>query len=150
MRLPRTRPRSTRRCWPATPDISGRGPAWLLATLGWTAAALDDYDRAAVLMGAADRHLQRIGIDTTRLALLATLGETAAIAARAALGAAAYSAARKRGTRLDYQAAVAAALADDPLSPKQASPHAIPDTINRTGENGGEHGQCRGRPAHRP
>jgi hypothetical protein len=60
------------------------------ATLGWTAPALGEYERAAVLMGAADRHLQRIGIDTTRLTLLATLGEPAAAQARAALGPATY------------------------------------------------------------
>jgi predicted ATPase/DNA-binding NarL/FixJ family response regulator len=107
------------------------GPAWTLATLGWTAAALGEHDRAAVLMGAADRHLQRIGIDTTRLPLLATLGEPAVAQARSALGPAAYSAARMRGARLDYQAAVAAAFADDPLSPKQVDVQAVPDALDR-------------------
>ena len=38
-------------------------------------------------MGAADRHLQRIGIDTTRLAMLDTLSQYAVAEARAALGA---------------------------------------------------------------
>jgi DNA-binding NarL/FixJ family response regulator len=106
------------------------GPAWTLATLGWTAAALGEHDRAAMLMGAADRHLQRIGIDTTRLTMLGTLGAAAAAEARNALGATAYSAARKRGAGLDYAAAVAAALADDPLSAHETGAQSTQETIN--------------------
>jgi non-specific serine/threonine protein kinase len=82
-----------------------------------------------MLMGAADRHLQRIGIDTTRLTMLGTLGAAAAAEARNALGATAYSAARKRGAGLDYTAAVAAALADDPLSAHETSAQSAPETI---------------------
>ena len=106
------------------------GPAWTLATLGWTAAALGDHDRAAMLMGAADRHLQRIGIDTTQLTMLATLGAAAVSEARTALGATAYTATRKRGARLDYNAAVAAALSDDPVSGHGAGAQPVGETIN--------------------
>ncbi|HEX3781316.1 MAG TPA: LuxR C-terminal-related transcriptional regulator [Pseudonocardiaceae bacterium] len=93
------------------------GPAWSLAALGWTAAALGDHEHAALLMGAANRQFQRIGIDTNRLTLLATLGETAEATAGTTLGNPTYSAAHKRGTRLDYKAAVTAALAEDTPPP---------------------------------
>jgi predicted ATPase/DNA-binding NarL/FixJ family response regulator len=106
------------------------GPAWTLATLGWTAAALGEHDRAAMLMGAADRHLQRIGIDTNQLTMLAALGAAAVTEVRTALGATAYATARKRGARLDYNAAVAAALADDPLSARDTGAQPDPETIN--------------------
>jgi DNA-binding NarL/FixJ family response regulator len=89
------------------------GPAWSLASIGWAAAALGEHEQAAVLMGAADRQLQRIGIDTTHLAMLATLSRTAVAEARAALGAAAYATASARGAKLDYHEAVAAALGDE-------------------------------------
>jgi predicted ATPase/DNA-binding NarL/FixJ family response regulator len=106
------------------------GPAWTLATIGWAAAALGDHDRAAVLMGAADRHLQRIGIDTNRLSMLATLGQPATDEARAALGAAAYSAAYKRGVKLDYHEAVAAALGDDVVSAQTTTTENVPGTVH--------------------
>ena len=93
--------------------VDNWGPAWSLASIGWALATLGEHESAAVLMGAADRHLQRIGIDTTRLAMLATLSQTAVDEARAALGSATYSNAYKRGATLDYHEAVAAALGDD-------------------------------------
>lgn len=88
------------------------GPAWSLASIGWALAELGNHQQAAVLMGAALRHLQRIGIDTTRLAMLATLSQTAVDQARAALGSAAYATAHKRGAELAYHEAVAIALGD--------------------------------------
>jgi DNA-binding NarL/FixJ family response regulator len=89
------------------------GPAWSLASIGWAAAALGEHEQAAVFMGAADRQLQRIGIDTTRLAMLATLSRAAVAEARAALGPTAYASASARGATLDYHEAVAAALGDE-------------------------------------
>jgi DNA-binding NarL/FixJ family response regulator len=118
------------------------GPAWSLASIGWALAALGEHEHAAVFMGAADRHLQRIGIDTTRLAMLATLSRTAVDLARAALGSAAYSGAYKRGARLDYRQAVAAALGDDGNSAGAAKPissepsrYVIGGEFSRTGNS---------------
>jgi non-specific serine/threonine protein kinase len=113
------------------------GPAWSLASIGWTAAALGDHDHAAELMGAADRHLQRIGIDTTRLAMLATLSQSAVAKARAALGDEAYSAAHKRGAQLDYHAAVAAALGDDAVSAQESSSEHVRGTVYASDSDAG-------------
>jgi predicted ATPase/DNA-binding NarL/FixJ family response regulator len=88
------------------------GPAWSLASIGWAFAALGEHEQAAVLMAAADRQLQRIGIDTTRLAMLATLSRAAVAEARAALGAAAFATASARGAEMDYHEAVATALGE--------------------------------------
>jgi predicted ATPase/DNA-binding NarL/FixJ family response regulator len=97
------------------------GPAWSLASIGWALAALGEHDQAAVLMGAADRHLQRIGIDTTRLAMLATLSQTARNDARAALGDARHGVAHTHGAQLDYHEAVATALGDDAGPPQNTN-----------------------------
>jgi DNA-binding NarL/FixJ family response regulator len=105
------------------------GPAWSLASIGWAVAALGDYNQAAELMGAADRHLQRIGIDTTRLAMLVTLGRTAVAEARTELGAAAYATAHKRGAKLDYHEAVAAALGDNARPAQNTGIDHAPDTV---------------------
>jgi len=88
------------------------GPPWSIAALGWHAAATGHHKHAALLLGAAHRQRQRVGVDIHGITLLATLDADAEATARTALGEAAYQSAYERGTRLDYVDAVAAALAD--------------------------------------
>ena len=88
------------------------GPVWSIAAVGWAAAAVGDYERAAVLMGAAHRQQRAVGIDVAGQYLLAALSEAADAATQAALGTSAYADAHGRGAALDYNDAIAAALAE--------------------------------------
>ncbi|HEX3783300.1 MAG TPA: LuxR C-terminal-related transcriptional regulator [Pseudonocardiaceae bacterium] len=102
------------------------GPPWSLVGLGWTAAALGEHDRAALLIGAAHRHYQRIGLDTTAMALLGQLGATAEHTARHALGNHAYRNSYTAGFELDYDTAVTTALADNAAVPEESAKDRAP------------------------
>ena len=93
------------------------GPAWSVSALGWTAVALGEHEQAAVLLGAADRQLQRVGIDTTGLKLLASLGASARTTCYETLGADTYGAAHRHGFELDDEATMVVALTGE--SPNQ-------------------------------
>jgi DNA-binding NarL/FixJ family response regulator len=67
--------------------------------------------------------------------MLATLSQTARDEARAALGAARYAAAHKRGAQLDYHEAVAAALGDDAGGRQNSSTDHAPSTGQANGSS---------------
>ncbi|WP_036511137.1 protein kinase domain-containing protein [Nocardia aobensis] len=93
-------------------------------TLAWTAAQQHHYRRATVLMGAADTLGHAAGISAFILSDLQIHREQAERAARTALGARAFEAARQEGTAMNLHTAVAFALNENSSTTPSATPPA--------------------------
>ena len=95
------------------------GLAIVLETLAWMAAELGRHERAAVLLGAAER--VRLETAQTLIALFRTQHERSEVAARLGLGDDRFGAAFSRGRAMTIDDGVALAVEDMPR-PKPASP----------------------------
>jgi ATP/maltotriose-dependent transcriptional regulator MalT len=89
-----------------------------LGFLAWTAAADQDYPRAARLLGAADRQVRDIGRPSFDVPL-ADRREQCEAATRKALGDSAYDNAHRRGSELNLDDAVAYALGEEKPAAEQ-------------------------------
>ncbi|GAA4640088.1 LuxR family transcriptional regulator [Actinoallomurus vinaceus] len=89
------------------------GLAQFLEVLAWTAGVRGAQERAARLLGAADRVWQEIGFSPTQLPYHVASHQRCEKRAQEALGARAFSAAFHGGARLALAAAVADALRED-------------------------------------
>ncbi|WP_227981080.1 protein kinase domain-containing protein [Nocardia spumae] len=93
-------------------------------TLAWTAAQQHHHRRATVLMGAADTLGHAAGISAFILSDLQIYHEQAERAARTALGARAFEAARQEGTAMSLHTAVAFAVDENSSAAASATPSA--------------------------
>ncbi|HTR93047.1 MAG TPA: LuxR C-terminal-related transcriptional regulator [Trebonia sp.] len=93
------------------------GMAYAIEATGWQAARRGRHERAAWLLGAADRLWAEIGCRLSGSVLAEECRQRAAGAAREALGERRYSAARSHGGALDLDAVVAGA-ADPDFDPR--------------------------------
>jgi len=90
--------------------IDRYGTALCLETMAWIAAAADRYERAAVLLGAADAVWDRIGTTITAHGNLIGTHEACRRASQDLLGTDGYATAFRRGRELAYDKAIAYAL----------------------------------------
>ncbi|MFI6740115.1 ATP-binding protein [Nonomuraea sp. NPDC050451] len=102
------RMREVTACWSAADDRWGLPQC--LEALAWTAGARGRYERAARLLGAAHLLWEAVASSPTRLPYQARSHQECAERARRALGAQAFTAAFRDGTRLELSRAVAYAL----------------------------------------
>jgi predicted ATPase/DNA-binding CsgD family transcriptional regulator len=93
------------------------GMAYAIEAIGWQAARRGRHERAAWLLGAADRLWAKIGCRLSGSVLAEKSRQRAAQAAREALGERRYSAAHSHGGALDL-AAVVAGAADQGFDPR--------------------------------
>jgi non-specific serine/threonine protein kinase len=98
------------------------GPAWCVEALAWVAASRHQYERAAVLLGAAARLWQSMGTTLDSHQPLAGHHRDCERQARQALGEAAFQAAYRRGLDLPVADAVAYALQQPPKKPPKKPP----------------------------
>jgi DNA-binding CsgD family transcriptional regulator len=93
------------------------GMAYAIEAIGWQAARRGRHERAAWLLGAADRLWAKTGCRLCGSVLAEESRQRAADAAREALGDRRYSAARSNGGALDLAAVVAGAV-DQAFEPR--------------------------------
>jgi DNA-binding CsgD family transcriptional regulator len=105
-----------------TPDSLGL--AFILDALGWTAAASDDCERAAVLLGASDQVWQTVGVPLFGAKQLLARREQFEDVARQAMGNSAFDTAFASGGRLAVEDILTIALRERRVSsaePRQAA-----------------------------
>jgi non-specific serine/threonine protein kinase len=105
-----------------TPDSLGL--AFILDALGWTAAASDDCERAAVLLGASDQVWQTVGVPLFGAKHLLARREQFEDVARQAMGNSAFDTAFASGGRLAVEDILTFALRERRVSsaePRQAA-----------------------------
>ncbi|HET7690952.1 MAG TPA: LuxR C-terminal-related transcriptional regulator [Nocardioidaceae bacterium] len=88
------------------------GSVWCLEALAFVAMAQGDANRAAILLGASAKLSGDFGTQSGTFPDLETAYDDCETAARAALGDKGFEAARKRGSDLDFQEAMAFALGE--------------------------------------
>jgi non-specific serine/threonine protein kinase len=103
------------------------GSTWCVEALAWIAASRHQYERAAVLLGAATGLLQSMGTTLDGFEHLAGFQRDCERQARQALGETAFQAAYHRGLELPAADAVAYAL-QQPPSPRRPPAPAAPGT----------------------
>ncbi len=107
------------------------GYAWCTEALAWTAAADEQYERAARLLGATEACLRAIG-GMGGFKLFAAAHQRCEAQLRHALGDDAYAAAVQRGTGLSLDQAVAYALGEHAATPGPGpSPTRAPGVLTR-------------------
>jgi predicted ATPase/DNA-binding CsgD family transcriptional regulator len=107
------------------------GYAWCTEALAWTAAADEQHERAARLLGATEATLRAIG-GMGGFKLFAAAHEQCEAQLRRALGDDAYIAAVQRGADLSLDQAIAYALGEQTTAPRPAlSPTHAPDVLTR-------------------
>jgi non-specific serine/threonine protein kinase len=104
------------------------GSIWCVEALAWIAASRHQYERAAVLLGAAGSLLQSMGTTLDGFEHLAGHHRDCERRARQAMGETAFQAAYRRGLDLPADDAVGYALQQSP-SPSQASAPAAPGPV---------------------
>ncbi|MFI7133643.1 ATP-binding protein [Nonomuraea sp. NPDC050153] len=102
------------------------GPAWVLEALAWATAADDRAaERAAFLLGAAEKLRSLIGVSLSGFQPFAVAHDQCAADLREALGDTGYDKAFQRGLDLGFHEAIAHALGKR-LLPEQAAPATSP------------------------
>jgi DNA-binding CsgD family transcriptional regulator len=101
------------------------GLASTVEFLGWVAATMGEYRRAARLLGAADRQWEAAGGSPFAAGMWLDEHDAHACAARQALGDRVYEAEFAHGRALTLDQAVAYAVAEEPPVPPAAAPGAV-------------------------
>jgi serine/threonine-protein kinase PknK len=103
-----------------------------LQALAWIAAEEQDMERAVVLLGAADEFTRSVGSSTVLVPGLSVYQDECERRTREAMSEQAFTAARRRGTALGFDAAVAYALGEQiSPSPTSAGPSPAPTKRER-------------------
>ncbi|MDI9947563.1 protein kinase [Rhodococcus sp. IEGM 1305] len=103
-----------------------------LQALAWIAAEEQDMERAVVLLGAADEFTRSVGSSTVLVPGLSVYQDECECRTREAMSEQAFTAARRRGTALGFDAAVAYALGEQiSPSPTSAGPSPAPTKRER-------------------
>ncbi|MFC9763587.1 protein kinase [Rhodococcus jostii] len=103
-----------------------------LQALAWIAAEEQNMERAVVLMGAADVFTRSVGSSTVLVPGLSVYQDECERRTREAMGEQAFAAARRKGTALGFDAAVAYALGEQVSpSPTSAGPSPTPTKRER-------------------
>jgi non-specific serine/threonine protein kinase len=106
-------------------DLTGLG--WSQESLAWAESALGDHERAATLLGAADRLWEIMGRPLRTYQHLYPSHEACVRSAEEQLGSTRFEAAFERGRALSIDEGIAYALGEHPA---QAAPEAAePDTV---------------------
>lgn len=110
-------------------DLTGLG--WSLESLAWAESALQHHDRAATLLGAADRLWEIMGRPLATYQHMYPFHEACVQAATEQLGSAQFGAAFQKGAAFSVDDGIAYALGDRLTS---APPPSEPDTVLTTRE----------------
>jgi len=103
-----------------------------LQALAWIAAEEQEMERAVVLLGAADEFTRSVGSSTVLVPGLSVYQDECERRTREAMSEQAFTAARRRGTALGFDAAVAYALGEQiSPSPTSAGPSPAPTKRER-------------------